>query len=79
MKFKNEYIEIVDDDDAEIKGIGTASYYFKNEKALYRISLFQFKGKFYELTSLDKNINRGESTQLSFLEQVQTAIITSIK
>ena len=79
MKFKNEKIKIIDEDNEEINGIRTASYYFKNNKSLHLISLFKFKGKFYELTAWDKNLNYDESFQIKYLSKIQSAFISSIK
>ncbi len=79
MKFKNEKIKIVDDDNDEINGISTASYYFKNNNSLHRITIFKFHGKYYELTGLDKDLTRSETAQLGFLSELQTAVIQSAK
>ncbi len=79
MKFKNEKIKIIDEDNEEINEIKIASYYFKNNKSLHLISLFKFKGKFYELTAWDKNLNYDESFQIKYLSEIQSAFISSIK
>jgi len=79
IKFRDENIKIIDEDSEQINEIKTASYYFKNNKSLHRISLFKFKGKFYELTALDKNPNHDESSQIKYSTKIQYAIISSIK
>jgi hypothetical protein len=79
IKFRDENIKIIDDGSEEINEVKTASYHFKNKKSLHRISLFKFKGKFYELTALDKNPNHDESSQIEYLIKFQSAFISSIK
>jgi len=79
MKFKNERIKIIDDGKEEINGIQIVSYHFWNKISLHQISIFMFKGKFYELTTWDKNLNQVESSQIKYLSEIQSAFISSIK
>ncbi len=79
MKFKKDNIEIVDDGNEEINGIATSSYYFKTNNALYRVTVFYFKNRFYELTGFDKAPNHNRSSHLNNLEELQTAVILSVK
>ncbi|VAX22452.1 hypothetical protein MNBD_IGNAVI01-1056 [hydrothermal vent metagenome] len=79
MKFKKDKIEIVDDGDDVINGIQTSSYYFKVNNTLHRITIFNFKNKFYELTALDKAINHNKASQINNLEKLQTAIIQTVR
>jgi len=79
MKFKKDNIEIVDDGNDEINGINTASYFFRTNTALHRVTIFQFNGKFYELTALDKGPNHNRTSHLDHLRELQTAVIQSVK
>ena len=79
IKFMDENIKIIDEDSEEINEIKIASYFFKNDKSFHRISLFKFKGKFYELTALDKNHNHDESSQIQYSTKIQYAFISSVK
>jgi len=79
MKFKKDSIEILDDGNDEINGMQTSSYYFKTNNSIYRITIFQFNGKFYELTALDKGPNHNRKSHLDHLRELQTAVIQSVK
>lgn len=79
MKFKKDNIKIVDDDNDEINGIKTSSYYFKTNNALHRITIFKFKNKYYELTDFDKGPNYNRSSYPDHLRELQTAVIQSVR
>ena len=78
MKFKNAKIEIIGEEPVDINGIHCDFYYFKTEDSFYRISLFKFNEKFYELTALGNILNDNISSQLEFLTQIQNVVIGSI-
>lgn len=74
MKFRSDNVEINDEENIELNFNDISFYNFTTHTKYYRVAIFQFKEKYYELTALSN-----QKSENSNIVYIQNSVINTIR